>query len=131
MTRIVLASLVSCLWASTAAAHHSFTAEFDINKPVKLTGTITMVRWSNPHGWIYIDVKGDDGKVVNWGFETAAANALYRRGTRPEDFPVGTQVTIDGYLARNGTPTATSGKLLFADGRSVTIGAGAVAGEQK
>ena len=131
MTRIVLAIVVTCLWASTAAAHHSFTAEFDINKPVKLTGTITMVRWSNPHGWIYIDVKGDDGKVVNWAFETAAANALYRRGTKPDDFPVGTQVTIDGYLARNGTPTATSGKLMFADGRSVTIGAGAVAGEQK
>jgi len=129
--RIVLAIAVTCLWASTAAAHHSFTAEFDINKPVKLTGTITMVRWSNPHGWIYIDVKGDDGKVVNWAFETAAANALYRRGTKPDDFPVGTQVTIDGYLARNGTPTATSGKLMFADGRSVTIGAGAVAGEQK
>ena len=131
MTRIVPAIVVTCLWASTAVAHHSFTAEFDINKPVKLTGTITMVRWSNPHGWIYIDVKGDDGKVVNWAFETAAANALYRRGTKPDDFPVGTQVTIDGYLARNGTPTATSGKLVFADGRSVTIGAGAVAGEQK
>ena len=68
---------------------------------------------------------------MNWAFETAAANALYRRGTRPDDFPAGAQVTIDGYLARNGTPTATSGKVLFADGRTLTIGAGAVAGEQK
>jgi hypothetical protein len=129
--RTAVAILVLCACASAAAAHHSFTAEFDINKPVTLTGTVTMIRWSNPHGWIYIDVKGEDGKVVNWAFETAAANALYRRGTRPEDFPVGAQVTIDGYLARNGTPTATSGKLMFADGRTMTIGAGAVAGEAK
>ena len=69
MTRIVVAIGVLCAWASTASAHHSFTAEFDINKPVKLTGTVTMVRWSNPHGWIYIDVTNPDGTVTNWGVD--------------------------------------------------------------
>src|ERR1700733_14013415 len=76
-----------------AFAHHSFTAESDINQPVTLKGTITKFDFVNPHGWLYIDVKGDDGQVVNWAVETIAPNGLLRRGVRKTDFPPGAEVT--------------------------------------
>ena len=113
--------------AARAAAHHSFSAEFDITKPVTVTGTVTMVRWSNPHGWIYVDVKDANGKVVNWSFETAAANQLYRRGWKPDDIPTGAVVTIEGWLARNGTPMANTDKIVLPDGRKL-LGPAASAG---
>ena len=116
----VLIALVA--FATTATAHHSFSAEFDIDKPVKLTGKVTSMRWSNPPAWIYIDVQGADGKVVNWAFETTTANTLYRRGWKQEDLVAGTVVTIDGWLARNGTPTANAGSVTLPDGRKLFAG---------
>ena len=117
---LILAAAIAA--GGPVAAHHSFSAEFDISKPITLKGSITEMRWSNPHAWIYIDVKDADGKVVNWAFELNAANALYRRGWRREDVVVGTLVTIDGWLARNGTPTANTGTILLPDGRRLFAG---------
>ena len=110
------------LAATPLAAHHSFSAEYDQHKPLKLTGKVTSMRWSNPHAWIYIDVTGPDGKVVNWSLETAAANQLYRRGWRKEDLVVGTLLVVDGFQARNGGPTANASSLVLPDGRRLFAG---------
>ena len=104
------------------AAHHSFAAEYDANKPITLSGPITKMLWSNPHAWVYVDVKGADGKVVNWAFETSSVNALYRAGWRREDLPVGATLIIDGWQARNGTPTANAYSITFQDGKRLFAG---------
>lgn len=116
---IVAAALLA---ATPLAAHHSFSAEYDQHKPLKLTGKVTSMRWSNPHAWIYIDVMGPDGKVVAWSLETAAANQLYRRGWRKEDLVVGTLLVVEGYQARNGGPTANASSLILPDGRRLFAG---------
>lgn len=102
--------------------HHSFSAEFDINKPITLKGTLTKMAWTNPHGWIYMDVKDPAGTVVNWAIELGAPNALLRRGLRTSDFPFGTELVVEGYLAKDGTPTANGITIKFPDGRNFFTG---------
>ena len=103
-------------------AHHSFAAEFDGSKQVKLTGVVTKVDWVNPHAYIYMDVKGDDGAVVNWAIETGAPNALYRQGWRKDDLKAGDTVTLDAFLAKDGSHTAAARNVKLPDGRRVFAG---------
>jgi len=89
-------------------AHHSFSAQFDANKPLKMTGTVTKVEWQNPHSWFYLDVKGDDGNVTNWGWELASPNLLLRRGWTPKTLEAGAVVTVEGFHALDGSNMANA-----------------------
>lgn len=120
LTALFTAVLMSS--AVAAYAHHSFSSEFDINQPVTLQGTLTKLDWVNPHGFIYIDVKGSDGKIVNWAVETGSPNALLRRGVRRSDFVIGSQITVKGFKAKSGLPVANGRTVKLADGRDLFAG---------
>ena len=121
--RVAAVAAVAVLAAGTAAAHHSFSAEYDDKKPLKVTGTVTTMKWSNPHAWIYVDVKDKSGKVVNWAIEAGGPTALLRRGLRKTDFPAGVEVTVKGYRAKSGAPKANGQSVTMKDGRNFFLGA--------
>ena len=112
----VAAVLVLC---GSALAHHSFAAEFDGSKPVRLVGKITRIEWTNPHSYFYVDVVDDEGKVTNWGCEGASPLALTRRGWKKGDLKLGDTIVVDGYRAKDGSHLVDARRVSFPDGRSL------------
>ena len=125
MRAIVLASVVAVglmAAATPAVAHHAFSAEFDADMPVTLEGTVTKMEWVNPHSWIHIDVKNDDGSVESWMIEGGAPNALLRRGFDKNSLPPGIVILVEGYQAKDGAMRANGRDITFEDGSKLFVG---------
>jgi len=107
-TAVVLVGVGLLLAARPLVAHHAFSAEFDADKPVTLTGAVTKVEWTNPHAWFYIDVKDETGKVTNWGLEMGSPNGLMRTGWTRKSMKIGDVVTVEASRAKNGSNNANA-----------------------
>jgi Family of unknown function (DUF6152) len=126
MRRAAVAAAVAALLASAPLlAHHAFSAEFDINKPIRLQGTLTKWEMINPHSWFHLDVKDSDGKLVPWMIEGGSPNQLIKAGVTKKTLALGTELMIEGYQAKDGSNKAVGRNLLLADGSRLVLGGSA------
>ena len=121
-TMVFLSGILLALGAVPALAHHSFAAEYDSSKPVSLKGAVTKMEWQNPHARFYVDVTDESGKVTNWEFELGSPNGLMRRGWTRNSLKPGDSVTIEGYLAKDGSKLANARNVTLGDGRKIFAG---------
>ncbi len=126
MKRMLLVAIAIGLSSAQLVAHHSFAAEFDASKAVRITGTLTKVEWTNPHIYFYLDAKDEQGNAVRWTCESGAPGALSRRGFKRGDLKLGDTIVVDGYRAKNGANLVDARRVTLADGRIVS---GASAGD--
>ena len=117
-----VAAAVVMAGASRASAHHSFAAEFDAKQPVTLKGTVTSMEWINPHAWLHIDVKKEDGTVEQWMIEGGTPNTLLRRGFTKDAVKEGLEITVEGFRAKNGKLRANGRDLILPDGKRLFMG---------
>lgn len=124
MRRLAAAAAMAFALSPTwlAWAHHSFAAEFDGSKAIRLRGVLTKIEWTNPHSYFYVDVTDDQGKVVNWGCEAGAPGALSRRGFKRGDVKLGDTIVVDGYRAKDGSHLIDARRVTLPDGRIISGG---------